>query len=155
MPWTVLNDSETKLYVHCLWPPRQAKRPMWKLASEYRTRLFWFLTFFPLFFSQCFRGWHLLFSQRAQRPSPLTCRRVLQELLDLCWGQLCPGHGQADPQLLQGWFDVGLLKVGVEGGCRNSPRGAVGRALHNVNDHFSPERGQMQNICQEKASSRL
>ena len=34
-------------------------------------------------------------------PRPHTGRRVLQELFDLCWGKLCSGHGEADPQLLQ------------------------------------------------------
>lgn len=59
-------------------------------------------------------------------PRPRTGGRVLQELFDLCRGKLRSGHGEADPQLLQGRFDVGLFKVGIEGRRGNSPRSAVG-----------------------------
>lgn len=102
-------------------------------------------------FKKCFPvGQHVHFSQRPkeaqQRPTPAphnprarTGGRVLQELFDLCWGKLRSGHGEADPQLLQGRFDVGLFKVGIESRRGNSPRSAIGWALNNVNDHFRPE----------------
>lgn len=75
-------------------------------------------------------------------PHTHTCGGVLQQLLELCWGQCGATDRHDDPQLLQRRLHVQLLHVAVERGRRDSLRRAVRRALHQINDHLCPAQTQ-------------
>lgn len=67
-----------------------------------------------------------------------TCWRVLQQLLELRRGELRAGGGHDHADLRELGFDVGLLQVGEERGGGDALGRAVGRTLHQVNNHLRP-----------------
>lgn len=69
-----------------------------------------------------------------------TCRRILQELFQLCWCKLCASDGHHHTKLCELHLDVVLLQK-TEQCCGRDPLGgAVRRAFHQVNGHVCPVR---------------
>lgn len=69
----------------------------------------------------------------------LTCRRVLQQLLELCWRQLCACDGHEHAKVCELRLDVVLLQKSGERGGRDALGSAVRGAFHQVNDDLRPE----------------
>lgn len=69
-----------------------------------------------------------------------TCRCVLQQLLKLRRRELCASDGHEHAELRELRLDVVLLQKTGERGGRDALGGAVGGALHQVNDDLRPER---------------
>lgn len=70
----------------------------------------------------------------------VTCRRMLQQLLNLCWRELRPGHADGHANLLQLVFDVGLFEVRIQGGGWNPPGSPVGRPFNHIDHYFCSKR---------------
>lgn len=64
----------------------------------------------------------------------------MQQLLELCWRELCACDGHEHAKLRELHLDVGLFQVAEESGGRNPFGGAIRRTLHHVDDHLCPER---------------
>lgn len=69
-----------------------------------------------------------------------TCRCILQQLLELCWRELCACDGHGHSKLCELDLDVGLLQVAEESGGGDPLGGTIRRTLHHVDDHLCPER---------------
>lgn len=72
----------------------------------------------------------------------LTCRRVLQQLLELRRRQLCASDGHEHAELCELRLDVVLLQKRGERGGGDALGGAVKGALHQVNDDLRPRERQ-------------
>lgn len=68
----------------------------------------------------------------------LTCWCVLQQLFELCRGELCACGGHEHSNLCELGFDIGLLQITEECGGGDPFGRAIRSTFHQINNHLSP-----------------